>query len=95
MVRRVSRVDRLEPEFDQRLRLIRDIDIGFDVEGVPGEGEQALMVHALDPCLPGEPLILRKGQTSRDQLADHERPVQLHTKPGAEFLVIGEGPPHP
>src|SRR5690349_7454950 len=47
----------LQPEFDQRGRLLAIVARGIDGVGMPGEGEQALRLHALYRHLPGHVLI--------------------------------------
>ena len=85
--------DRLQRELDQRRRLLAVVLVRIDRVGMPGEREQPLRLHPLHHRLPSQVLVARIRDLPVRRLPGHERSVELHAKPGAELLVVGQRPP--
>src|SRR5713101_4856590 len=61
----------------------------------PGEGKEPFGFHLLHEGLPFHVLVTGIGHLAPRDLTGHERAVQFHAKPLAEFAVIGERAPDP
>src|SRR6266850_2988995 len=85
----------LQPEFDERGRLLRVIYFGIDGIRVPGEGKEPFRLHFLHDGLPFDVLVARIGNLATRDLPWYERAIQFHAKPLAELTVIRQRPPDP
>src|SRR5688500_6789314 len=84
----------LQLELDECHRLGAVVDCGIDGGRVPAVREAALGLDLLDQDLHRDVRVARAGEASEYGGAGLERAVELHPEPAAEFLGVGEGPPH-
>src|ERR1700733_7245378 len=83
----------LQPEFEERRRLLRVIDLGIDGIRMPGKGKKPFRLHFLYDGLPLEMLVAGIGNLAARHLARYERTIQLHAKPLAKLTVVRQGAP--
>src|SRR5262249_24599799 len=83
----------LEPELDERRRLLAVVALRIDRVGVPAEREQPLGIHPFHDHGEREVLVAGIADLPRGALADGEPGVQLDPEPGAELAGVGERAP--
>src|SRR5882762_6636911 len=85
----------LQPEFDERGRLLRVILLGINGIGMPGEGKEPFRLYFQNHGLPFDVLVHRVGNVAARNLARYEWPIQFHSKPLAKLTVIRQRAPDP
>src|SRR5262245_34232431 len=71
----------LEPELDERRRLLRVVDLDVDRGRVPAEREEPLGVDLLDAHAERQVLVAGIGDLARDVLARGEARIELDAEP--------------
>src|SRR5580704_1392053 len=84
----------LKFEFDQSGCFARVVLLGIDRIGVPGEGEEPLVLHLLNNRLPSEVFVPRIGDLAMRNLPWREGAIYFDTEPLTKLLIVRERAPH-